>query len=432
MPAGGPDDRLCSSRSGREQMAPGSVGWRPDRPVRFGFPVTPVIRKPLLPPNRAVWARDFHNGRLMSAGRGVGEWVREREFSNPFPSEGDGNLGRMEIPPKIRALIVLGAMVLVAVFVTLSLTVTVTLAITSVGFLLALVSLTGLASALAGWKPFEPRPQLELELELSGPARALAGAGRPWVDVEAIVEEQVEAAWQTAPPPPPDTSLNRMLGLSGRNVNAMAAESWDRQAGASKLESFGKRVDKYQAELRAWLNELDEPIWTRCSQLEVRVVVRNTATRAAARDLDVDVEIAAGLQESVGPADPDQPPRRPDFAESRFPQFMAPFVPHFPSQLPFVQPENVRSDPSGSGSRWSVHLPALLHAGTTEPSSDLELQAAEPGHYELTAAARTSGLPQAVTQSVTVEIPHTLGRRLATLRELSEYLDLEVDDEDQA
>ncbi len=71
MPAGGPDDRSCSSRSGREQMAPGSVGWRPDRPVRFGFPVTPVIRhsrhtaQPLLPPNRAVWDRDFHSGRVM-------------------------------------------------------------------------------------------------------------------------------------------------------------------------------------------------------------------------------------------------------------------------------------------------------------------------------------------------------------------------------
>jgi len=70
-----------------------------------------------------------------------------------------------------------------------------------------------------------------------------------------------------------------------------------------------------------------------------------------------------------------------------------------------------------------------LHAGAVEPSSELELQVVEPGRFTIEAVARTTSLDEPVVRSVSLEIPDTRGRRLATLSDVAEYLDLELDED---
>ena len=43
--------------------------------------------------------------------------------------------------------------------------------------------------------------------------------------------------------------------------------------------------------------------------------------------------------------------------------------------------------------------------------------------------ARTTSLDEPVVRSVSLEIPDTRGRRLATLSDVAEYLDLELDED---
>ncbi len=337
----------------------------------------------------------------------------------------------MEIPPRIKALITVGAVLLVIVLVTLSLAVTVTLAIASAGLLLTLVSLTGLVSALAGWKPLEPRPQLEIDLELVGPACALVDSGRPWIDVDAVVEEQLDAAWATAPPPAaPDTPMNRMLGLSGPSL-VVFADPMRPKPSAADHERFAQRTENYEAELRVWLADLDTAIWKRCSQLEVRVVVRNVAERAPARDVNVNVNLAAGLTMSTGPADVDAPPTRPKWRRTSHDRFSGSLIaPYRPQPHIALTPiEVIRGHPSGSGSCWSVRLPRVLHAGAIEASSELELQVVEPGRYAIEAVARTTSLTYPVVRSVMLEIPDARGSRMATLHEVERYLGIELDED---
>lgn len=321
----------------------------------------------------------------------------------------------------------------VAEFVVLAIFTGVDLSATVGALTVASLALAAAFPALGGWQPFAPRPQLELDLELAGPACGLSANGRPWIDIEAISEEQRDAAWATAPLP--DTPLTRTLGLSSSALVAFS-NPLNPPPSATNVERFEQRIEEYDSELRAWLAELDAAIWTRCSQLELRVVVRNVAARAPARDLDVDVDLAAGLVKSTGPVDVETPPRRPKWHRSAFALSGVPVLSPYSralSHVPLVRVEDVRSHPSGSGSRWAVRLPTLLHAGAVEPSSELELQVVEPGRFTIEAVARTTSLDEPVVRSVSLEIPDTRGRRLATLSDVTEYLDLDLElDEDAA
>ncbi len=345
----------------------------------------------------------------------------------------------MHLSTRARLLLLGAAVLLLAQFVVLAILVDADLAATVGAYTTAVLALAAVLPALAGWQPFAPRPELDLRLELSGPALATAGHGRPWIDVEVVVDEQRKAALATLPPrPAPDTSFDHIVGTGlqslGRALSASAVSAFLSEAPTDdERAAFVGKVDAYKNELRSWLGGLEPAVWARCSQLELRVVIENTSSRAPARDLDVDVDLPAGIRPSSQPDEPDKPPTRPRWHRPDPFAYGSPFI---DPRLPRIRPrrlrpcEDLRDRPDGSGLRWSVALPALLHARTSETSRELKLELDGPGNYRIEAAARTTGLDDPVTQTTALEVDGRPGRQLASMRELSQYLRLN-DDQDQ-
>lgn len=325
--------------------------------------------------------------------------------------------------------------------VALAVLVDATLALTAAALLFALPPAVALLPALGGWQPFAPRAELGVRLELAGPAMESARTGPRWIDVEAIVEEQLERAWSTAPPPPtPPSSTRHRAGRAdgdelGRRMAQMLTNielvtAAGAGVGRGLRERFAGRVERYEQELREWLDGIAQAVWERSCQLSVRMVVENASSRAPARELDADLELPPGLVLDDGPVDPATPPSRPSFEPGRSNAFLHGLgvvrLPRVSFSPP--NPAELRDTPGGEGRRWSATgLPGVLHTGAAESSHRLELSIDTAGRHELRAIVRAVDLDRPVEETHVLEIPaeHAPARRLATLAELCEFLDID-------
>lgn len=260
-----------------------------------------------------------------------------------------------------------------------------------VGSLAALLAGATLYAQLSGQTPLAPAPELDVEVEVTGPGTLLADQGMPVIEVDAIVQGELDAIRASVPQP-------RRPGVI--STFAFTDPLREQQLAATR-EGIEKALPEYERDLREWLNDYERTLWAVSAEVRIRLVVRNRG-KVKAEHVEVELMVPPGLAPSSRVlASIDPPPAQP--SDSLFTSW------HIAGAIPKIR-EYARSShliQRGDSYEWTFRPRAPIHAQADDVSHDEYLLPSGPGTFELRWIARAANqrIPAEGVLKITIDGP---------------------------
>jgi hypothetical protein len=282
-----------------------------------------------------------------------------------------------------------------------------------------LAGLCGVLSLALLLVPAKPRLEVQARTEDGTAAEVVIGTShtlRP-LDKDAIVGEQVAAAFATLPAPPqpeyrPGTPLSRVLAqtaATGFLTNVFASEE--------SREEFSAEVEDYRRDLRSWLDELERSRSERKRSFGgvARVV---ECGEAPADHVRLRLRFPPGFEPPEDPPWVSEPPKRPHFAPPLAP-LINPLI-----DVPPIERPNLPS-PASAASYWREGEATVveydlgrINQADFRDTPELRLRAASPGTYVVEWEVSAAGLRRPARGRWELEVAESKqGEAISTLSE---------------